>query len=206
MKRWAFNILAGLSLVLCCLFVGAFFASYRHIDAVFLCRQGGSYYRLLSQSGSVHLQVAHNCPFSSGWGWIQADSQTAIMVTMSKGPDGQPVFSPYGGIQDITGAAWYPTINRGFSGFPVRASDLGGPTRLHWNIRLPHWIAIALTGALPLSWVVRQGKRTITSRQRRRSGLCLTCGYDLRASPDRCPECGTPIPPTATAPQDTARL
>jgi hypothetical protein len=37
---------------------------------------------------------------------------------------------------------------------------------------------------------IRPGIRDEVREQRRLRGRCLSCGYDVRASPGRCPECG----------------
>ena len=54
----------------------------------------------------------------------------------------------------------------------------------------PFWALILLFAAAAAIPVVGPLRR----RRRLRRGLCETCGYDLRASPERCPECGTPRP------------
>ena len=56
-------------------------------------------------------------------------------------------------------------------------------TRAVWG---PTWALAVVFAALPAGRVVRWGWR----RRRRRAGLCAACGYDLRATPERCPECG----------------
>jgi len=54
------------------------------------------------------------------------------------------------------------------------------------NAVIPYWIPLGVIGLG--FWAVTTMKKTA----RRNVGLvCLKCGYDLRATPNRCPECGT---------------
>lgn len=58
---------------------------------------------------------------------------------------------------------------------------------------------VVLGAMLPALWVILSRRRL----RRLRAGLCRVCGYDLRASPGRCPECGTVFPITTAAPDSS---
>ena len=55
--------------------------------------------------------------------------------------------------------------------------------------KLPHWLVLALLMAPPLI----AGALRVKRRARRPAHLCRSCGYDLRATPERCPECGAVV-------------
>jgi len=52
-------------------------------------------------------------------------------------------------------------------------------------LTMAHWTLAAAFSVLPVAWAIRH-----RPRRHRIGGFCLSCGYDLRATPDRCPECG----------------
>jgi hypothetical protein len=64
------------------------------------------------------------------------------------------------------------------------------------TLTMPLWAPMIAFGVLPGVVLVRYRKRRRrTSRMTR--GLCPNCGYDLRATPEVCPECG-PVPAAAS--------
>jgi hypothetical protein len=53
-------------------------------------------------------------------------------------------------------------------------------------VAVPHAVVVALTAAGPAWWWFRVRRQ----RRRGREGRCLRCGYNLRESHGKCPECG----------------
>jgi hypothetical protein len=58
-----------------------------------------------------------------------------------------------------------------------------------YGVILPLWVPV-LIAILPIALPYRRWRQNARRFSR---GLCVACGYDLRASPRRCPECGLDV-------------
>jgi hypothetical protein len=94
------------------------------------------------------------------------------------------IVQPTSGLRPI----YYPPSNPphflGLSYSAYRGPFPKGPNR-EWVCEAPMLLVLVVTGIATL--VMRRLARRWKPDA---DGLCVACGYDLRATPDRCPECG----------------
>jgi len=73
------------------------------------------------------------------------------------------------------------------TGVSVNPARSIGPAVWVLGDALPQvWLFIAAL----LIWPIVHVARSVRARRWQRLGRCFACGYDLRATPQRCPECG----------------
>jgi hypothetical protein len=89
--------------------------------------------------------------------------------------------------EDTQDGRFGKTTLQGF-GF-VRGSSGTGYRPGFTEVLLPTWSLIAAL-LLPMGLWAGIGWR---QRRRVKAGHCVNCGYDLRATPEKCPECGRAV-------------
>jgi hypothetical protein len=182
MKRRLFNFMTALSLLLCVAGAILWVRSWGH-HAVTLWAQPGYMVDVTRTDGVLGLTVARDSLLH-----VYVTGGTLYGLSHHRRPA-----SPGGDRTTFTYNDW---------GFGLHLlKTVGPPPRGQWRVGgkpiwivyVPGWMPVVLLGVLPTAWVGRR----LRSRRRRRAGLCSRCGYDLRATPDRCPECGAAPGPAA---------
>jgi len=163
--RSPFYPLALLSLLLC------FAILTLWVDSCFCARRIARYYdddiMLASDSGKLAMQTVRGVPRNRGALW-----------RYESGP------------ARIWGGAHLNSELYGYFGFGHVVVKNRYTITQTW---IPYWSVAAFTGIIPTIWALRRFRQYLATRRARLVGLCPRCHYDLRASPDRCPECGLQI-------------
>jgi hypothetical protein len=164
MKRRLLNLLTALSLLLCVAVVGLWVRGYLRTDTVCVVR-GRTLLYGESSRGAVAFAVYTGFPPSEE-PVVQDASVRGWAWQTTPGRD------RYMGVKRTLGFYWY-----------YRATP---PASVQRILHVPD-AAILLAGAfLPALGAARWWR----SRRGPKPGICSRCGYDLRATPGRCPECG----------------
>lgn len=161
--RYALTLCSGLSLALCVAVCVLWVRSYWVADRLDYVAPGKWFWGY-SIRGTLAMMPSTANATGSGFIYDRADN----------------IDSTHGSIWRAARGRWWEDL-----GFHARYIRWGPQWRLY--LYFPHWSLALLTALLPATMILVDVRR----KSRSSEGVCGNCGYDLRASPDRCPECGT---------------
>ena|SRR5687767_13353588 len=148
---------------------------------------------VVSYRGAIHFVRAENNSTRRPWAWDRYDTPPAATWN-DLYPAGDVEWRKFG-FAKVTSSppaapAFTPMVPRNAA--PARPRQLAPWlfTRPYRAYAIPYWAPLALTTPPALLAVARLLRRFVRGRR----GLCAGCGYDLRATAERCPECGEPVP------------
>jgi predicted RNA-binding Zn-ribbon protein involved in translation (DUF1610 family) len=168
-RRWLFNGLLALSIMTIGLWIGSY---YREGMICYVMQSGPVVYENYIRLNLGVLYFGHNLD-------TQGFPQTGFTILIDTPTiEHNPLTQTRNG-----GASWRVVFPVGHFGL-VRwhtASRHGG------ELTLPCWFLSIILITPPCVWIFRRSR----TRQFENANLCANCGYDLHATPERCPECGT---------------
>jgi hypothetical protein len=179
MRRWLINILSALSLLLCIAIAVVWVRSYYKQDDINIYRTSHQIY-LSSYRGAIVFELGrqewHGKLIGATWKVSSSGAGLAGDAYMA----------------NLAVSQWQHTLlthiellGLGFLRFQDQYRP-GGSKFDRTMVRVPHWSLLSVSAPLPLIWLWRRHRQ----QKRPRLGLCPSCGYDLRATPNHCPECG----------------
>ncbi|MGD0462155.1 MAG: hypothetical protein ABSB74_06680 [Tepidisphaeraceae bacterium] len=191
-RRWLFNGLAALSLVLCMVTAALWARSYfiyEHVGSAVLSRRASL---VASFQGQLYLEHHSYWEYSGGWEWYRQRIRPGEEAIQGSHEPSCAWHEFLGfGVGSGTIYAWPGHLYPGVP-MPTNVADPRFWRNTFTALAVPYWIIVALLAAGPFWWMHQKRQQRCGSRPD--AAICRHCGYDLRATPDRCPECGT-IPP-----------
>ncbi|HYE18296.1 MAG TPA: hypothetical protein VEA69_07615 [Tepidisphaeraceae bacterium] len=208
------SALTVLSFLLCATTLALWVRSYYRLDAWHAAMPespGGWQWGVRSGKGgvSVHAMFFDDRTYGASWrtltaapaGWSH-DAATAVGPRHpSAGEAGVRAYFELWGLGWFRsdGGTWSPppapptavaTTGPSSTSLTLTGGGLLFITFPTWSVVAPHWLLAGVFAILPAGRAIAWRRR----RNRRAPGHCRHCGYDLRATPERCPECGREPP------------
>lgn len=155
----------------------------------------------VGENVSYHTVAGDRCSVTAGRGTFMAEFQSNVVYFAA---NDRPVpglaYRDRGAPSDFGALQWQTATQWRAAGFGLVINRGSGVRRSEWAMRpggwqntvvlIPFW-TLLVGAAVP---IVTSAIAFLRQRRGSESPRCAGCGYDIRATPDRCPECGKSVP------------